>query len=44
MQAASRKAKYGTVVEITAHEYVKQVNEAGDGVWVVLHLYKQGWV
>lgn len=42
MKAASLKAKFGSVVEITAHEYVKQVNEAGEGVWVALHLYKQG--
>ena len=42
MQAATARAKFGSVVEITAHEYVKQVNEAGDGVWVALHLYKQG--
>jgi hypothetical protein len=22
---------------------VQHVNKAGEGVWVVLHLYKQGW-
>ena len=28
--------------EISADDYVAQVNNAGEGVWVVLHLYKQG--
>ncbi|CAK8683929.1 phosducin-like protein 3 [Clavelina lepadiformis] len=42
MKAARMKAKYGEVNEITAVEYVQEVNKAGDGVWVVLHLYRQG--
>jgi hypothetical protein len=42
MQARADKAKYGAVLEITAIDYVKEVNQAGDGVWVVLHLYRQG--
>ena len=42
MQALQSKAKYGSVLEITAVDYVKEVNQAGEGVWVVLHLYKQG--
>lgn len=37
------KAKFGSVLEISACDYVKEVNQAGDGVNVVLHLYKQGW-
>merc|ERR1712210_147572 len=36
------KSKYGDVREITAVDYVQEVNKAGDGVFVVLHLYKQG--
>eukprot|EP00056_Hartaetosiga_gracilis_P003397 m.63422 g.63422 ORF g.63422 m.63422 type:complete len:252 (+) comp11437_c0_seq2:54-809(+) len=31
---------YGSVMEITAQEYKREVNEAGEGVWVVLLLYK----
>lgn len=31
------------MIEITAVDYVKEVNQAGEGVWVVLHLYKQGY-
>lgn len=44
MRALASKAKYGTVMEITGQEYVQQVNRAGDGVWVILHLYKPGLV
>lgn len=29
--------------EISAVDYVDEVNKAGDGVWVVLHLYKTGY-
>ncbi|XP_072029678.1 phosducin-like protein 3 [Amphiura filiformis] len=36
------KEKYGFVKEISAQDYVQEVNQAGDGVWVILHLYKQG--
>lgn len=42
MKAAAEKAKYGDVREISAEDYVEQVNKAGEGVYVVLHLYKQG--
>ena len=38
-----RKAKYGSVREISAVDYVDEVNKAGDDVWVVLHLYKSGY-
>lgn len=37
-----QKAKYGSVKEITAVDYVDEVNKAGEGVWVVLHLFKSG--
>lgn len=30
------------VLEISAVDYVEKVNKAGPGVWVYLHLYKQG--
>ncbi len=36
------KAKFGSVLEISACDYVKEVNQAGEGIHVVLHLYKQG--
>ena len=41
--AAQSKAKYGSVREISAIDYVDEVNKAGEGVWVVLHLYKTGY-
>jgi len=34
------RARYGDVREITAQDYVQEVNKAGEGVWVVLHLYQ----
>lgn len=42
MKAHLEASKYGVVKEISAPDYVKEVNEAGNGVFVVLHLYKQG--
>ncbi|XP_051564406.1 phosducin-like protein 3 [Myxocyprinus asiaticus] len=36
------KNVFGEVTEISAQDYVLEVNKAGDGIWVVLHLYKQG--
>ncbi|XP_065185526.1 phosducin-like protein 3 [Sycon ciliatum] len=42
MRLLSQQARFGSVSEITAHEYVQEVNKAGKGVYVVLHLYKQG--
>ena len=43
IMAAQQKALFGTVREISAIDYVDEVNKAGDGVWVVLHLYKSGY-
>ena len=42
MTKAAQKAKFGDVREITKADWVQEVNKAGDGVWVVLHVYKQG--
>ncbi|KAL3891961.1 hypothetical protein ACJMK2_004310 [Sinanodonta woodiana] len=42
MQAARLRAKFGEVREITREDYVREVNNAGDGIWIVLHVYKQG--
>ena len=43
MKAMQLKAKYGEVKEISAVDYVDEVNKAGDEVWVVLHLFQQGY-
>jgi len=42
MQAAQMNARFGSVVEISKPDWVREVNKAGDGVWVVVHVYKQG--
>lgn len=43
MKAEAVKARFGEVREISAEDYVEHVKRAGEGVWVVLHLFKQGW-
>ncbi|XP_045602646.1 phosducin-like protein 3 [Procambarus clarkii] len=42
MKAEAAANKFGEVGEISADDYVEKVNNAGGGVWVFLHLYKQG--
>ncbi len=43
MLATQQKAQFGSVKEISAIDYVGEVNKAGEDVWVVLHLYKSGY-
>ena len=38
----STRSRFGEVIEISAIDYVKEVNEAGTDIWVVLYLYKSG--
>ncbi|XP_033333851.1 viral IAP-associated factor [Megalopta genalis] len=42
MKQLANKAKYGEVKEISGQDYVQEVNNAGEDIWVVLHLYKNG--
>ncbi|KAB0792817.1 hypothetical protein PPYR_14780 [Photinus pyralis] len=42
MKALADRSKFGSVLEISAQDYVQEINKAGEGIWVVLHLYKQG--
>lgn len=42
MKALAEREKFGTVREISGQDYVDEVNKAGEGIHVVLHLYKQG--
>ncbi|OQV25192.1 Phosducin-like protein 3 [Hypsibius exemplaris] len=42
MKETVLKRRFGEVLEISGVDYVQEVNNAGEGVWVVLHLYKQG--
>ena len=41
INALQQKSRFGDVREISANDYVEQVNKAGEGIWVILHLYKQ---
>lgn len=43
MKELANKSKYGEVREISAEDYVQEVNKAGDDIWVILHLYKSGY-
>ncbi|KAK9814459.1 hypothetical protein WJX72_006280 [[Myrmecia] bisecta] len=40
LKQAAAIPKYGTLEHITASEFVQQVTNAGEDVWVVVHLYK----
>ncbi|CAH1186447.1 unnamed protein product [Phyllotreta striolata] len=42
LKALAERQKFGYVGEISAQDYINEVNKAGEGIWVVLHLYKQG--
>uniref|UniRef100_A0A6M2DJ77 Putative conserved phosducin-like protein n=1 Tax=Xenopsylla cheopis TaxID=163159 RepID=A0A6M2DJ77_XENCH len=42
LKQLASKSKFGSVLEISGQDYVQEVNKAGEGIWVVLHLYKQG--
>ncbi|XP_045181408.2 phosducin-like protein 3 [Mercenaria mercenaria] len=40
MREAQQKNKFGEVREISKSDWVTEVNKAGDGIWVVIHVYK----
>lgn len=42
LKELASKSKYGEVREISAEDYIQEVNNAGEDIWVVLHLYKSG--
>lgn len=42
IKAMQAKSRFGDVREISAEDYVAEVNKAGEGIYVILHLYKQG--
>lgn len=41
-RATQKKKRFGEVLEISGEDYVQEVTKAGEGLWVILHLYKQG--
>ncbi|XP_050465444.1 viral IAP-associated factor homolog [Cataglyphis hispanica] len=42
MKELANKSKYGEVREISAEDYIQEINKAGEDIWVILHLYKSG--
>ncbi len=42
LQEKAARARFGEVIEISAIDYIKEVNQAGEDIWVVLYLYKSG--
>lgn len=40
MRLNAEKSNYGEVREISKADWVTEVNNAGDGVWVIVHIYK----
>ena len=44
IKALMAKSKFGDVKEISAPEYKEEVNNAGEEVWVVLHLYQHRYL
>ena len=34
--------KFGTVVDINGQTWKQEVNQAGDDIWVIVHLYDKG--
>lgn len=42
LKAKMSKDKFGLVKEITAQAWKQEINGAGEGVWVVVHLYDKG--
>ena len=44
LRRMQEKAKFGEVIEITAQSWKKQVNEAGEDIVVIVHLYSHSYV
>nr|VZI16042.1 unnamed protein product [Spirometra erinaceieuropaei] len=42
MRQAAARAKFGTVLEVTKADWVREINEAGKGVYVVVHIARKG--
>ena len=44
LQQGAARPRYGSLEEMRGSDFVSQVTNAGEGVWVVCHLYKDRWV
>lgn len=42
MQQAAKVVRYGSVVPISGSDFVREVSQAPEDVWVVVFLYKDG--
>ncbi|KAL0819352.1 hypothetical protein ABMA28_007477 [Loxostege sticticalis] len=42
LKKLAEKPQFRDVREVSGQDYVQEVNKAGEGIWVVIHLYKQG--
>jgi hypothetical protein len=42
MKLKASKDKFGEVKEITAQAWKQEINQAGDDIWVIVHLYDKG--
>ena len=42
LQSAALRPRFGSVEDIRGSEFVQKVTQAGPGIWVVVHLYKDG--
>lgn len=41
LKAMQKRARFGELMHLAASDYKREVNEAGEGVWVVLHLFQE---
>lgn len=44
MREAAKVAKFGSVIPISGSDFVREVSQAPQEVWVVVMLYKDGYV
>ena len=44
LKQAQKQARFGSIEQITRADFVHQVTNAGEDVWVVVHLYKDKYV
>ncbi|KAE8656335.1 54S ribosomal protein L23 [Hibiscus syriacus] len=44
MRKAAKVSKYGSVMQISGSDFVREVSQAPQNVWVVVLLYKEGFV
>ncbi|XP_052762681.1 phosducin-like protein 3 [Mya arenaria] len=42
MRETQQRSKFGEVREISKADWVTEVNKAGEGIWVIVHVFKDG--